>query len=139
DVELKQAFIEGARKDRDRILSLADYSRIRAPFPGVITERTVDLGDYVQSAASTRTEPLLTVARTDVVTVAMKVPDNDAPFVGPDTEAIIQLEDFPGAEIHGRVTRSSSSIHDADRTMRVEVDLFNGPAEEYRQYVAHSL
>src|SRR5262249_33537139 len=114
-------------------------SRIRAPFPGVITERTVDLGDYVQNATTTRTEPLLSVARTDVVTVGMKVPDNDAPFVGPDTEAVIQLDDFAGTEIHARVTRSSSSIHGADKTMRVEVDLFNGTQEEYRAYVARSL
>src|SRR5205823_4677314 len=119
--------------------AVADYARIRAPFDGVITERSVDLGDFVQSAASARTEPLLGAARTDVVTVGMKVPDNDAPFVGPDTEAVIQLDDFPGTEIHARVTRFSSSIHDADRTMRVEADLFNGDEARYRRFVARSL
>lgn len=139
DVELKQALLEVARKDRDRMLALADYAKIRAPFAGVIVERTVDPGDFVQSAVSSRTDPLLTVARTDVVTVAMKVPDNDAPFVGPDTEAVVQLEDFPGAEISARVTRSALSIYEADRTMRVEVDLFNGTWADYRNYVARSL
>src|SRR5205823_6922739 len=59
--------------------------------------------------------------------------------VGPATEAVIHLDDCPGSEIHARVTRFSSSIHDADRTMRVEVDLFNGDETRYRRFVARSV
>ncbi len=66
----------------------------------------------------------------------MKVPDNAAPFVSRDTEAIVQIDELPGVVIRGKVTRFSPWIQNADRTMRVEVDLYNDTPENYQQYLA---
>ena len=51
------------------------------------------------------------VARTDIVTLVMKVPDNAAPYVTRDTEAVIQIDELPGVVIRGKVTRFSPWIH----------------------------
>jgi multidrug efflux pump subunit AcrA (membrane-fusion protein) len=104
-----------------------------APFDGEVVRRGADPGSFVQSAATAHTEPILTVARTDIVTVYMKVPDVYAPFVTTDTEAIIEMGVLPGWEIHGKVTRFAHSLvnPDKDRTMRVEVDLYNGSKESF--------
>jgi multidrug resistance efflux pump len=134
DVSLKQAFVEAARKDRDRTEALANYARIRAPYDGVVTQRSIDPGSFVQNAATARAEPLLTLARTDIVTVFMKVPDNFAPLVSKSIEAVIQMDALPGETIKGRVTRFSPSVASKDRTMRVEVDLYNGSLEQYRRF-----
>jgi hypothetical protein len=69
----------------------------------------------------------------------MSVPDNYAPFVTPNTEAIIEPHSFPGLKIRGRVTRFPRSLVTAahDRTMPVEVDLWNGSAEEFKKFVAN--
>src|SRR5207248_9805720 len=42
DVDLQQAKVEVARKDRDRVQALADYAKLRAPFDGTITRRSID-------------------------------------------------------------------------------------------------
>jgi multidrug resistance efflux pump len=139
DVNFKQALVEVARKDRDLAEARASYAKIRAPFDGVIIKRTVDPGDFVQNATTGSPEPLLTVARTDAVTVFMKVPNNFAPLVTKNIDAVIQMNELPGEEIKGKVTRFSPSVQNKDRTMRVEVDLYNRSEQEYLKFVQKGL
>jgi HlyD family secretion protein len=140
DVSLAEALVAVAQKDRDRVRALASYANITAPFDGVVTRRLADPGSFVMNAATAHTEPILTVARTDIVTLYMKVPDNYAPYVTRGTEAVIKLGVLRGWDIHAKVTRFSPSLEspDRDRTMRVEVDLFNGTREEFDRFLASS-
>jgi hypothetical protein len=79
------------------------------------------------------------LARTDIMTVSMKVPDNYAPYVSVDTDALVQLDELPGILLHGKVTRYSPSIDVKDRTMLVQVDLFNGTEAEYERFVSEGV
>jgi multidrug resistance efflux pump len=139
DIELKQTLVEVARRNRDKARALLDYAQIAAPFNGVVLRRNVDPGAFVQNASTGQSEPLLTVGRTDIVTLVMKVPDNVAPYVTVDTEAVIQIDELPGVEIRGKVTRFAPSILNKDRTMRVEVDLYNDGSEKYHRFVARAV
>ncbi|HEY1380001.1 MAG TPA: efflux RND transporter periplasmic adaptor subunit [Gemmataceae bacterium] len=135
DITLKESLIQVAERDRDRTVALADYARLTAPFDGVIVQRDVDLGAFVQNATASATKPLLTVARTDVVTVVTKLPDNVAPFVTRDTRVLVHLDELPGVTLEGRVTRFAPSVLNQDRTMQVEVDLFNGGPRGYGRFL----
>src|SRR5207247_1912941 len=123
DIELKESLVEVARRDVERMRALADYARITAPFDGVILRRNVDPGSFVQNASTGQNEALLTIARTDLITVVSKFPDNVAPFISRDTEAAVEIDELGGLLIGGKVTRYSPSIQNSDRTMHVEVDL----------------
>jgi HlyD family secretion protein len=107
--------------------AMLDYGTIKAPFDGVIVRRNVDPGFFVQNAGDGHATPLLTIHRNDIVTVTMRLPDNFAPYVTPDTEAIFETSTLPGVKIHGKVTRYPPSLvtPENDRTMLVEVDLWN--------------
>jgi multidrug resistance efflux pump len=139
DRELKESLIAVAQRDRDRVKSLADYAEIVAPYDGVVVARNVSVGNFVQNAATAQTAPMLTIARTDIVTVVMKVPDNAAPYVTTGTDAIIQIDELPGVVIRGKVTRFAPAIESKDRTQRVEVDLYNGSREDYDRFVAQAV
>ncbi|MFL5242718.1 MAG: efflux RND transporter periplasmic adaptor subunit [Gemmataceae bacterium] len=139
DIELKKSFVEEARRERDKAQAMLDLARIRAPFDGVVIERSVDPGSFVQNAATGHSDSLMTVARSDIMTVSMKVPDNFAPYVDINTEAALQLDELPGIVIHGRVTRYSPSIQEKDRTMLVEVDLYNGSRKEYERFITRQM
>lgn len=139
DIDLKAAMVEVARRDLDRSRAVADFARVYAPFDGVLTRRTVDPGAFVQNATTGASEPLVSVARTDLVTVVARIPDNAAPFVTDETMATITVDGLPGAAITSRVTRFAPSIQNADRTLRVEVDLFNGDDAAYRRMVGSVL
>jgi multidrug efflux pump subunit AcrA (membrane-fusion protein) len=135
DVGLKEALVNVAKHDLERATAMLGFASIRAPFDGVVTRRNVDPGAFVQNAATGHTEPMLTVARTDVVTVYMKLPDNYASYLKRDTEASVEMGALPGWRIRGKITRFSPSLQtpEHDRTMRVEMDLFNGSAEEFKK------
>jgi multidrug resistance efflux pump len=139
DIELKRDLIEVARKSRDRARAMLNYAQITAPFDGTIVKRNVNVGTFVQNASTGQGPSLLTIARTDIVTVVMKVPDNDAPFVTLGTEAIIKIDDLPDVMFRGKVTRVSPWIEAKDRTMRVEVDLYNDTPEKYNEFVAKEI
>jgi multidrug resistance efflux pump len=138
DVKVAESLVGVARKDRDKAQAMLNLATIRAPFDGVITRRNADPGTFVQNAATAHTEPLLTLVRDDIVTVFMKVPDRYAPYVNRDTEAVIQMDTLPGRVIRGKVTRYAPSLDNPehDRTMRVEVDLYNGTGQQYQAFVA---
>jgi multidrug resistance efflux pump len=138
DVELKRALVEVARKDRDAAATQLGYCRLYAPFDGVITGRTTDPGRFVSAGFSGSTDPLVTVARTDLVTVAAKVPDNAAPFISLETEAVVEFAQLPGVTVRGPITRYSQAIDPSDQTMRVEVDVYNGSLADYRAMLARS-
>jgi multidrug efflux pump subunit AcrA (membrane-fusion protein) len=111
-----------------------DFARIHAPFDGVIVERNehANKGAIVQSADQGHPTPLLVIERQDIVTVVMRVPDIYAPYITPQTEAIFETPSLPGVKIRGKVTRYPPSLINPakDRTMLVEVDLWNhSPAE----------
>jgi multidrug efflux pump subunit AcrA (membrane-fusion protein) len=139
DIQLKKVMVEVARRERDYAQELADLTRITAPFDGTIIKRNVDPGSFVPNSTTGNSEPLITLARTDIMTVSMKVPDNYAPYVSVNTEAILQLDELPGILLHGKVTRYSPSIDLKDRTMLVEVDLFNGTEAEYERFVSEGV
>jgi multidrug resistance efflux pump len=137
EIELKRSLIAVASREKARAQAMVDYATIRAPFDGIIIKRNVDPGDFVQNAARGTGRPLLSVVRTDILTIVMKVPDTYARYVTSDTRAMIELPEQP--RIFAKVTRFSPSIAAKDRTMRIEVDVFNGTREEYDRFIARGL
>src|SRR5262249_17481650 len=101
--------------------------------------RNVDPGSFVQNATTGASEVLIAIARTDLLTVTAAFPDNAAPLIAEDTPVEVVLDDFPDAAITARVSRFSPSIRNNDRTMRVEVDRFNGTPAEHQRFAAHTV
>ncbi|MDB5297727.1 MAG: efflux transporter periplasmic adaptor subunit, partial [Phycisphaerales bacterium] len=104
---------------------LLAYTKIIAPFDGVLTRRLVNPGDLVQAATASRTTPLFTCQKLDVVRVFCEVPEASAAAVRPGAKADVRLPGSAGQVISGTVTRIATSVDPATRTMRAEVDLPN--------------
>ena len=104
-----------------------------------MTRRVADPGRFVSSAAGGSSEPLVTVARLDLVTVVAKLPDNAAPFVSWETEATVEFAQLPGVTVTGPITRYSQAIDPTDQTMRVEVDVYNGSLADYRAMLVRTM
>ncbi len=137
DVERSRQMIEVARANDEQAQAQLEFTRVKSRYRGTIVERKVDPGSFVQNASTGQPKALLMLERTDIVTVVMRVPDTYASFVTEGTEAIIQVNKLPGVKIHGKVTRFARSLvtTNRDRTMRVEVDLWNGSPDEYQRFL----
>jgi multidrug resistance efflux pump len=113
-----------ATADVERVRTLLGYTKIVAPFDGVITRRLVSPGDLVQAATTSRTAPLFTCQQINVVRVFCDVPETSATSVQPGMKAEVKLAGSSPA-ISASVTRIAASMDPATRTMRVEIDLPN--------------
>src|SRR5262249_17835067 len=135
----KESRIQVAQRDKERVQAQADFAKIRAPFSGVIVQRHVDPGAFVQNATTAKTEPMLTLMRDDIVTIYTLLPERYAAFIQHGQETIIMLETEPGKKFKnlvGTVTRHSRALDtERGRTMRVEVDIYNPPLRGYRRSV----
>ena len=105
---------------------------IKAPFDGVIASRSIDPGTFVPSAAIVPgAKPLLVLERNDIVTVSMKVPDTFSGLVSGDSIAEIQMDPLPGQVFVAKPARIAPSLNAADRSLTVQVDLYNRTRAEY--------
>src|SRR5262249_49784429 len=94
-------------------------------YDGVVIFRGegVHPGAFIRSADQGTSEPMLTVARDDVMRTVIPVPDRDVPDCDLGDPAIVTVEALKGREFNGTVSRIAESEDVNDRTMRVEVDL----------------
>jgi multidrug resistance efflux pump len=105
--------------------ALAAYTKITAPFDGVVTRRGVSPGDLVQAATAARTTVLFTVQRTDRLRVACDLPETGTAFVRVGDEAEVRFPSLGGEPLRAAVSRVAGAVNPPTRTMRVEIDLDN--------------
>lgn len=103
-----------------RLQTLHAYTQIRAPFDGVVTERFVDPGAFLQQGR------IISLTDSSVVRVIVDVPEAEVRFAQPGTSANIHFQalgDDGGFE--AKITRVASSLDVSTRTMRVELEMPN--------------
>jgi membrane fusion protein (multidrug efflux system) len=118
---------EIAKANIERIETLLRYSRLTAPFSGVVTMRYVDAGAFIPAATSGSAAgaAVLTVMDFQTVRAQVGVPELEAPLVREGQPVKVSVEGLPGKVFEGRVTRQSFALDDASKTMLVEADLPN--------------
>ena len=105
--------LEVTEADRRQAQAMLNYSRIPAPFDGVVSERHVDTGHFLQpgtSGGGTRSEPLFVVVRIDRVRVFLEVPEADAVLVTDGGSARVRVPVLNDQEFIGKVAGSSWSL-----------------------------
>jgi multidrug efflux pump subunit AcrA (membrane-fusion protein) len=131
DVGVAEARLHVAQKAHEYARTLLQYKEIRAPFNGVVTQRKVNVGDFVQPAAGRKGEALFVVDEVDKVRVFVNVPEREAVWVRGSTkekkgsEAQVRSDALLGHECTGYVERTSGALDPASRTLRTEIDLEN--------------
>ena len=77
------------------------YAKIVAPFDGVVTRRTFHPGALIHSATEGGKEPLFTVQRTDMMRVAVLIPDRDVVRTHVNDPAVVNVDALGGQSFAG--------------------------------------
>ncbi|MDP4005563.1 efflux RND transporter periplasmic adaptor subunit [Methylobacterium sp. NEAU K] len=123
-VKVAEANIAAQEAQVARLRVLTSFEEIRAPFDGVVTTRNNDVGDAVTADTNTGA-PLLTLARDDVLRMAVNVPLYAADGVRDGLEAQVEVAQSPGRIFPGTVSRTSTTLLYASRTLVTQVDIPN--------------
>jgi RND family efflux transporter MFP subunit len=107
-----------------RLEDLKAFGVIVAPFDGVVTQRTAEIGQLVTSGTSMG-QPLFKVAEVDTVRVFVNVPQLYAPDIGVGMDAPTTVRERPGRTFAGKVARTADELDTETRTLLTEVDIPN--------------
>jgi RND family efflux transporter MFP subunit len=127
DVDVAEAEAKAAKYMMDNRRTMLGYTKVYAPFSGVITARFADPGALIQSAttSATQTAPLFTIMDLDKVRVYASVPQEAAHFAKPGTPVVLSRKESSDDAVHAVITRTTQSLDPATRTLLVEIDLPN--------------
>ncbi len=104
--------------------SLFDYSKITAPFPGVVTERYANLGTLVQAGTGSQAAPIVKLSEDDLFRLVIPVPESYVRYIKVGDPVDVRVpslnQTFPG-----KVARFAVDIKEDTRTMHTEVDVAN--------------
>jgi RND family efflux transporter MFP subunit len=112
--------------DVQRVKTMMDYTRVTAPFSGVITKRYADMGSMIQAGTASQTQamPVVRLSENNQLRLILPVPESAVPTVkiGQQVEVRVPTleRSFPG-----RVARFTDKLTPATRTMDTEVDVPN--------------
>ncbi len=105
--------------------ALFDYSRITAPFDGVVTQRFANLGALMQAGTSSnQATPLVKLSQESLYRLVIPVPESYVRYIRMGDPVEVQVPSL-GRSFEGKVARFSVDVTSATRTMHTEVDVPN--------------
>lgn len=125
DLAAKTALTNAASANVNRLRYTAGFTRLVAPFSGVVTTRSTDVGALV-TAGSAASTPLFTVADIRRIRVYVKVPQAYSAQVHDGMAVKLTLPEYPGRTFTAQMTRSADAVDTSSGTVLVELQAANG-------------
>jgi RND family efflux transporter MFP subunit len=120
-VAASKSNVSAAQANVARLTELKGFSKVRAPFTGVITVRNVDTGALVTEGNTL----LFRIAQMDRLRTYVNLPQADAGSVRVGQSAYLTIAGHPGRKFPGIVTRTANVLDPSSRTLLVEVQVPN--------------
>jgi RND family efflux transporter MFP subunit len=121
-----QQELEVAQANQKQVSALSDYTRITAPFAGVVTNRYTDTGALVAAGTSSSTQamPVVRLAQISTLRLVLPVPESVAGQIHLNDPVKVHVQAL-NQDIQGRVSRFADSLDLQTRTMETEIDCEN--------------
>ena len=118
-VEVAKANIEAQKAAVGRLEELARFKQIVAPFDGIVTQRSVDIGDLV-TAEGKSGHPMFQVSDLHMMRTYVDVPQAFLEAMKPGLEATLAVTG-KGATFPAKVASTSNAVAESSRTGLVEL------------------
>jgi RND family efflux transporter MFP subunit len=128
DSASRQGLVSSATANLDRLRVMEKYKRIVAPFDGLVTQRTTDIGALI-NAGSSGGPALFVVSDTSKLRVYVNVPPNYVPGIKIGTKAQLSVPEYPGRTFTATVNASAQSVEAGSGTTRMQLLVDNSAGE----------
>ncbi len=112
DIQIARSKLEQARAQVTFVEAQLEFTKIRSPFDGSVTEQFLYPGDM-----ATPTSPIFTVADLSVAIAVAQIPEIEAADLHLNQECVFHPQDTPDAVFNGRVTVVNQAVDPARRTV----------------------
>jgi len=124
DLAAKQALTAAARASVARLEALESFKRIVAPFDGVVTTRSTDIGDLI-SAGEPGSTPLFTVADQSRLRIYVRVPQSYSADIKPGMTATFTVPEYPGRSFTAALASTANAITPQSGALLVQLQIDN--------------
>jgi RND family efflux transporter MFP subunit len=121
-----QQQVQVSSAELQKVRTLADYTRVTAPFAGVVTRRFADTGSMIQAGTASNTQalPVIRLSENSLLRLILPVPESAVPTVHIGQQVQVRVPSL-NRTFPGRVARFADKVALATRTMDTEVDVPN--------------
>ena len=121
-----QEQIKVVEAEQNKFLTMSQYTRVVAPFDGVVTKRYADTGSMIQAGVASQTQamPVIRLSQHNRLRLVLPVPESAAGSIRTGSSVEVRIPSLERT-LTGRVARTSEQVETATRTMRAEVDVPN--------------
>jgi RND family efflux transporter MFP subunit len=125
DLAAKTAIQNAAEANLRRLSVTQGFTKLVAPFAGVVTSRSAQIGALVTAGTAAST-PLFTVADTTRMRVYVRVPQSFSGQVHTGLHASLTVPEYPGRSFDVETTRTAGAVDPGSGTVLVELQAANG-------------
>jgi RND family efflux transporter MFP subunit len=116
-----EADLAAAQVNVKRLEKVEDYRRIVAPFSGVITRRSVDVGSLINAGS----QELFALTQIDPLRLTVWVPQAYADDVKVGQDVAVRPADAQGKSVSARVEHVAGALDPVNRSRQVDIELSN--------------
>jgi RND family efflux transporter MFP subunit len=124
DLAAKSSLVNAARANLNRLLALESFKKITAPFDGVVTTRSTDIGQLI-TTGSPSDAILFTVADQRQLRVYVRVPQNYSALIHKGLTADLTVPEYAGQRFTAVVANTAQAIGPQSGAELVELRLDN--------------
>lgn len=124
-VAVAKAKVAAQKANVKRLQAEMNFTKVVAPFDGVITARKVDPGALITQGSMTQNLELFQMAKIDRLRIYVSVPQRVARYLKNGLDANIIVQEFPDRAFKGKVTNVSGALDPTTRTRQTEIQIDN--------------
>ena len=125
ELAARTAVAAAAAANVRRLETMIGFTRLRAPFDGVVISRNAEIGALV-TAGSASAQPLFTIADVKQIRALVRVPQAFSAQVTPGMPVTLGLPEYPDRRFTATTTRSAGAVDPTSGTVLVELQAANG-------------
>ncbi len=111
-----------------RLAEMKKFEEVYAPFAGVVTGRTYDVGSLILAdPTSADVKPMFKIAENDILRVFVNVPQSAALQIQKGMKVNVTARERPGRTFIGEVMGTTNYLDQASRSLLTEVKVVNPP------------
>jgi RND family efflux transporter MFP subunit len=118
--------VKSAQANVERLKQLVSFEKIYAPFDGVVTARSIDTGQLIDTGAA---KELFHMQALNTLRVYTNVPQLYTTNLKRGSKIDVTFPEYPGRNFQGTLVRTANAIDPVSRTLLVEVDVDNHKGE----------
>ena len=128
DRAAKEAIVKATEANVQRLEVMEGFKRIVAPFDGVVTSRTTDVGDLINAGSGKGLE-LFVVSDTRKLRLYVNVPQNDVALIVSGATAQVTVPERPGQTYTATVETTAEAVDPTSGATLVQLAVDNATGE----------